>query len=231
MALVTPQTRLADVIVAEPSVIPVVNRFGISLGVGDKTTAEICCARGIDVDFFLTIINAYIFESFYPDKHFQSFGAREVIDYLRQTNESYVRNQLPNIERHFNALISRSNAANNLSLLFDLYKEVRAAIEQRIEDDTPWFDRVLHQESNIEAGAIHINPDDVNSDYDDAISDTLDDLVNMFVIHLRGDYDANLCHAVLFAIISLKKDICQNNRIRNRVLYPLSKAIDKAYNK
>ena len=136
MALVTPQTRLADVIVAEPSVIPVVNRFGISLGVGDKTTAEICCARGIDVDFFLTIINAYIFESFYPDKHFQSFGAREVIDYLRQTNESYVRNQLPNIERHFNALISRSNAANNLSLLFDLYKEVRAAIEQRIEDDT-----------------------------------------------------------------------------------------------
>ncbi|MGN1258284.1 MAG: helix-turn-helix transcriptional regulator, partial [Candidatus Limisoma sp.] len=173
----------------------------------------------------------YIFESFYPDKHFQSFGAREVIDYLRQTNESYVRNQLPNIERHFNALISRSNAANNLSLLFDLYKEVRAAIEQRIEDDTPWFDRVLHQESYIEAGAIHINPDDVNSDNDDAISDTLDDLVNMFVIHLRGDYDANLCHAVLFASISLKKDICQNNRIRNRVLYPLSKAIDKAYNK
>ena len=231
MALVTPQTRLADVIVAEPSVIPVVNRFGISLGVGDKTTDEICRARGIDVNFFLTIINAYIFESFYPDKHFRSFGAREVIDYLRQTNESYVRNQLPNIERHFNALISRSNSANNLSLLFDLYKEVRAAIEQRIKDDNPWFDRILHQESNIEAGAIQINPDDVNADNDDAISDTLDDLVNMFVIHLRGDYDANLCHAVLFAIISLKKDICQNNRIRNRVLYPMSKAIDKAYNK
>lgn len=231
MALVTPQTRLADVIVAEPSVIPVVNRFGISLGVGDKTTDEICRARGIDVNFFLTIINAYIFESFYPDKHFRSFGAREVIDYLRQTNESYVRNQLPNIERHFNALISRSNSANNLSLLFDLYKEVRAAIEQRIKDDNPWFDRILHQENNIEAGAIQINPNDVNADNDDAISDTLDDLVNMFVIHLRGDYDANLCHAVLFAIISLKKDICQNNRIRNRVLYPMSKAIDKAYNK
>lgn len=231
MALVTPQTRLADVIVAEPSVIPVVNRFGISLGVGDKTTDEICRERGIDVNFFLTIINAYIFESFYPDKHFRSFGAREVIDYLRQTNESYVRNQLPNIERHFNALISRSNSANNLSLLFDLYKEVRTAIEQRIADDVPWFDRILHQESNLDASAIQINPDDVNADNDDDISDTLDDLVNMFVIHLRGDYDANLCHAVLFAIISLKKDICQNNRIRNRVLYPLSKAIDNAYNK
>ncbi len=231
MALVTPQTRLADVIVAEPSVIPVVNRFGISLGVGDKTTDEIGSERGIAGTCFLTIINAYIFESFYPDKHFRSFGAREVIDYLRQTNESYVRNQLPNIERHFNALISRSNSANNLSLLFDLYKEVRTAIEQRIADDVPWYDRILHQESNLDASAIQINPDDVNADNDDDISDTLDDLVNMFVIHLRGDYDANLCHAVLFAIISLKKDICQNNRIRNRVLYPLSRAIDNAYNK
>ena len=48
----------------------------------------------------------------------------------------------------------------------------------------------------------------------------------MFVIHLRGDYDRILCHAVLFAVISLEKDICQNNRIRNRVLRPLVDALN-----
>ena len=52
----------------------------------------------------------------------------------------------------------------------------------------------------------------------------------MFVIHLRGEYDANLCHAVLFAIISLEKDIKQNNRIRNRILYPISVALKNASN-
>ena len=62
----------------------------------------------------------------------------------------------------------------------------------------------------------------------DSIEDKLSDLKNMFVIHLRGDYDRNLCQAVLFAIISFEKDIRQNNRIRNHILYPLAVALKKA---
>ena len=38
-----------------------------------------------------------------------------------------------------------------------------------------------------------------------------------------GSYDTNLCHAVLVSIISLKKDINQNNRLRYRILMPLIK--------
>ena len=44
----------------------------------------------------------------------------------------------------------------------------------------------------------------------------------MFVVHLKGDYNSNLCQAVLTALLSIKKDITQNNRIRNRILRPLS---------
>jgi regulator of cell morphogenesis and NO signaling len=61
----------------------------------------------------------------------------------------------------------------------------------------------------------------------DSIEDKINDLINMFVIHLTGDYDLNLGHAVLFAIFSLKKDIKQNNRIRNRILRPISIALSK----
>ena len=48
----------------------------------------------------------------------------------------------------------------------------------------------------------------------DNIEDKLNDLINMFVIHLKGEYDVNLCHAVLVAIMTLQKDIKQNNRIK-----------------
>ena len=64
MALVTPETKLCDVILDEPSAITVINRFGISLGVGDKNVRTICAQKGIDINFFLTILNAYIYESF-----------------------------------------------------------------------------------------------------------------------------------------------------------------------
>ena len=107
MALVTPETKLCDVIIDEPSVIPVINRFDIELGVGDKTIKTICCEKSIDLNFFLLILNAFISESFVPEIDLKSIKAKNVIEYLRKTNNFYLQCQLPNIERHFNALIKQ----------------------------------------------------------------------------------------------------------------------------
>lgn len=223
MALVTPDTKLCEVIVDEPSVVPVINRFDIVLGVGDRTIKSICKEKGIDTSFFITILNAFIHESFFLENVTGAFNAGDVVDYLRKTNNSYLRNQLPNIERHFAALISRSDSNNNLPLLFNFYREVKTEIERRIDSDNQWFDAIISAEQSNSEVSVDGNAVQAESD---SIEDKLSDLINMFVIHLRGDYDRNLCHAVLFAVISLEKDICQNNRIRNRVLRPLVDALN-----
>lgn len=223
MALVTPDTKLCEVIVDEPSVVPVINRFDIVLGVGDRTIKSICKEKGIDTSFFITILNAFIHESFFLENVTGAFNAGDVVDYLRKTNNSYLRNQLPNIERHFAALISRSDSNNNLPLLFNFYKEVKTEIERRIDSDNQWFDAIISAEQSNSEVSVAGNAIQAESD---SIEDKLSDLINMFVIHLRGDYDRNLCHAVLFAVISLEKDIRQNNRIRNRVLRPLVDALN-----
>ena len=223
MALVTPDTKLCEVIVDEPSVVPVINRFDIVLGVGDRTIKSICKEKGIDTSFFITILNAFIHESFFLENLTGAFNAGDVVDYLRKTNNSYLRNQLPNIERHFAALISRSDSNNNLPLLFNFYREVKTEIERRIDSDNQWFDAIISAEQSNSEVSVAGNAIQAESD---TIEDKLSDLINMFVIHLRGDYDRNLCHAVLFAVISLEKDICQNNRIRNRVLRPLVDALN-----
>lgn len=223
MALVTPDTKLCEVIVDEPSVVPVINRFDIVLGVGDHTIKSICKEKGIDTSFFITILNAFIHESFFLENVTGAFNAGDVVDYLRKTNNSYLRNQLPNIERHFAALISRSDSNNNLPLLFNFYIEVKTEIERRIDSDNQWFDAIISAEQSNSEVSVAGNAVQAESD---SIEDKLSDLINMFVIHLRGDYDRNLCHAVLFAVISLEKDIRQNNRIRNRVLRPLVDALN-----
>lgn len=219
MALVTPDTKLCEVIVDEPSVVPVINRFDIVLGVGDRTIKSICKEKGIDTSFFITILNAFINESFFLENVTGAFNAGDVVDYLRKTNNSYLRNQLPNIERHFAALISRSDSNNNLPLLFNFYREVKTEIERRIDSDNQWFDAIISAEQSNSEVSVAGNAVQAESD---SIEDKLSDLINMFVIHLRGDYDRNLCHAVLFAVISLEKDICQNNR----VLRPLVDALN-----
>ncbi len=231
MALVTPEDKLYEIIIAEPAIIPLVNRFDISLGVGDRTIAEICANKGINIDLFVTIVNAYINESFSFEKSFESFGAQDIISYLRMTNNAYMRFQIPNIERHFSALISHSTGNNNLELLFSLFQEVKQEITSRIENDEQvWFKEILEHENCAPVGQLDIDVNE-NIEFDTTIEDKICDLKNMFVIHLKGDYDRNLCHAVLFAIISLEKDLKQNDRIRNNVLYPLAVALKKQYQK
>ena len=62
---------------------------------------------------------------------------------------------------------------------------------------------------------------------EDPIEALLADLKSIMVKHLYGDYNENLCYAVIFAISSLEKDIKQHNRIRYRILTPMVSAMEK----
>ena len=108
MALINAETKLCDVILHEPSVIPVINRFGIILGVGDKSIRTVCEEKNLDCEFFVTILNTFINEDYFPENRLKSFCATQIVNYLTQTNAYYEQFQIPNIERHFNFLINQS---------------------------------------------------------------------------------------------------------------------------
>ncbi len=218
MALIRSTTQLCDVIISEPGIIPVINRFGIMLGTGDKTISEVCDTHGLDTEFFLTILNTYINEEYFPEKILKSFQASTIVTYLQETYASYLHFQIPNIERHFHMLIERSGTNNNLGLMLKFFNELKQNLTDRIAfDNEQWFPSILSAEKN---GLT--NDDKVVDAWDNTtIEDKLNDLKNMFVIHLSGEYEPNLCYGVIISIITLEKDIRQNNRIRDRILRPI----------
>ncbi len=229
MALINADCKLCDVILNEPSIIPVINRFGIILGVGDKSIRTVCEEKNLDCEFFVTILNTFINEDYFPENRLKSFCATQIVDYLTQTNAYYQQFQIPNIERHFNSLISQSDSDNNnLELMKQFFEELKKELLSRIERDrTSWFPaiRAAAEQLQGEYYGEHIHYD---HDEPDSLEEKLDDLKSLFVIHLRGEYDLNLCHGVIFALYSLEKDIKQHNRIRNRILRPIADAMLKA---
>ena len=198
--------RLSEVVEEHPSLIPVINRFGIRLGLGDASVRVICEAHALDTDFLLTVINTFLNEEYFPEKKLQTFHTSQIIDYLTKTNQYYARYQLPNIERHLNSFISMSAPGNpTLGLIGRFFSE-------RLEKDSLAIDGLrLTSERHTE----------------DSIEELLADLKSIMVKHLSGDYDENLCYAVLFSICSLEKDIKQHNRIRYRILMPMTQAMEK----
>ena len=233
LTLIHHDTKLSDIVIAEPTALTVLNRFGIYLGLGDLTVARACENLGIDKDFLTTILNTYLHESYFPERILASFKAATIVDYLGQTNNYYAQFQLPNIERHFNLLISKSDPSNNnLELMLRFFLEVKQQLLARIADDrNHWFPAILQAEASFNSqcsmhnAQCNARPEDT---VEDTVEDKLGDLISMMVIHLQGDHDWNLALAVLMALANLKKDITQNNRIRNRLLLPIYQVLSNA---
>lgn len=226
MPLINLNSRLADVVLADPTVVTVLNRFGILLGVADSTVKMACDEHRLDAHFFVNILNAYLNPDYFPEDAQQGFNAQLIISYLDKTNSYYEQVSIPNIERHFGLLISKSGRDNNLPIMLQFFMQVKSELLKRIADDRQnWFPQILELGARQQAQALSQPVKATDADLADTIEDKIDDLVNMLIMHLKGAYDTNLCQAVLIALTSLKKDIVQNNRIRNRILRPVFAAL------
>ena len=205
MPLVYPNMQMSEVVEEHPSLIPVINRFGIRLGLGDKSVKAICEEYRLDTDFLLTVINTFLNEEYFPEKKLQTFGS----------------------------FISMSTPGNNtLNLIGKFFSSFKEELTSRIEkDDRVWFpyclslsEKLKDYPSSGQVEALHLGTE---QRLEDPIEALLADLKSIMVKHLSGDYNENLCYAVIFAISSLEKDIKQHNRIRYRILTPMVSAMEK----
>ncbi len=228
MKLIKEQTKLADVLLIFPFLIPVINRFGIRLGVGDKTIEAICKEHHIHVELFVTIINTLAFDSYFPKVKLQTFSVLQTIEYLHRTHYDYLRVQLINIERHIFGLI-KSSENSKLGLLhrfFNEYKqEISGLIRREEEEMFPHIVRVyeLYFSPDYDLsyeGDLSLSVQQFGKEYE-TVNEKLYDLKNIILKYLQGEYDTNLCYAVVVALNNLETDMNSNLRMQERVLKPM----------
>jgi DNA-binding CsgD family transcriptional regulator len=186
---------MADVLVEHNELIPVLNRFGIRLGVGDKTILELCDEHALNPDFILTVLNVYLDENYFPEASLSLFDAELIADYFQHTVESYIRELIPNIGKHLNAFIAISGSENEeLGILNNLFLKFKEKMTEHLQNQT-LFD-------------------------DDFPYELLCDLKNILIRHLSGEFNQNLIYAVVFSVHSFEKDLAVHNRLREKVLRP-----------
>ena len=204
---------LSAVVSEHTALVPILDRFGITLGLGEKTVNEVCEEKDINTDFFLTVINTFLNEEYFPEKHFKTFCKEQIVNYMRATNAYYMQCQLPNIDAHLGRLISTSSSENSpLPMIGKMVQSLRKSMEKTIEND----------EKTLFPSCLFGQKEEISEDVDEDNSCALlDDIKNIIIKHISGDYNKNLCYAVLFAISTLQKDLNHHQRIRNRVLLPM----------
>ncbi|HHV85624.1 MAG TPA: LuxR family transcriptional regulator [Petrimonas sp.] len=204
MADMNKNVVLSELLTEHSELIPVVNRFGIKLGVGEKTIGKICLENDLNINFILAILNVYLDEEYDPDEDLDTFDVSLIVDYLKRTVENYMQVLVPNIEKHFTPFIAMNDGENKeLKLLHKMFYQFKSGLSDHLQQ-----------------GLEHL------SDYPNEL---LHDLKNIIIKHISGNYNQNLAYAVIFSITALEKELHIYNRLLKKLLRPKLRELDSEH--
>jgi len=230
--------KMASVIHLNYHLLPIISRFGITLGFGDKTIEQVCREYTLNVDFFLEILNSYHNKDYFPQKHLQGFSLKLITEYLHKSHEYYLHNKIPQIEQLLHRF-SESDQSGHLEvfqLIDKFFNEYRQELIDHIRhEEEKVYPYVLMIEAAFQAK--NTTPAIVNliRDYSidhfehehNNVEDKLFDLKNILIKYLPFPFDVHLCHAILIELFRLESDLNDHARIEDKVLVPKVKYMEK----
>jgi len=235
-----PETKMVDVIDSNYLLLPIISRFGIKLGFGDQTVAEICQKHNIHTSFFLDIINAYHDNASYPEEKIQANEPGLVVDYLIKTHQYYKDHYIPDIEYMIqNLLTSCPTGCENLELIKDFYKQYKEELEYHLQNEEdrffPYLKALINNEplsgdhqSLQESYSFSYHE---HSDEHDNVLLKLLDLKNIIIKYLPPDYDQEKCNKLLHWIYVFERDLRDHEKLEDLILIPALKKLEEGYQK
>ena len=99
-------TKMADLVLGNSKLLLMFPRFGMDLGFGDHSIAEVCAMNNVSAPFFLMICNVYCNDDYTPSpEDIASVDLKALINYLLESHKYYLNERLPHIEEHLNHII------------------------------------------------------------------------------------------------------------------------------
>ena len=228
MQIFTATHKLSYLVRADFSLLPVINRFGIRLGIKDKTISQVCDENEISTDFFLAIINTYHNPEYFPEKEFLSFSPLLIVDYLRKTHKYYVDYIFPKIEDLLEKLIaSGSNGGDELKMIKSFYlkykEEFIIHINEEEEEVFPYVQQLINSGGTLRSEYSMQSFEKEHTNVDDK----LNDLENLIIKYLEPTYDDNICNEFLVLLSNFEKDSKDHARIEDNILMAQILEIEK----
>jgi regulator of cell morphogenesis and NO signaling len=234
---ITSDMKLADVLFHNYTLLPVISRFNIKLGFGDKTVSEVCRDSEVNLDFFLEITNSFVDEDYVLQKDMNSFPASLIIKYLKKTHLYYLEEKIPEIERNIDLVLEAEKLIKEkFKLVKAFFTEYKTELAKHINREEaivhPYvleieeafyqnkIDAILH--SKICKYSIN----DYASEHDN-VEEKLFDLKNIIIKYLPPTNSTGLCNTILIELFRLEKDLNAHASLEDKVLIPKVAAMEE----
>ncbi len=236
--LIQKNMKLAEVIHHDHTLVPIINRFGIHLGFGNDNIAEICRKHKINIDFFVTILNAFHDAHYFPQKQLRNFPAALLIDYLQKAHHYFLDDKIPEIAGLINKMATEyaldKTTIGLLSNFFTGYsKELKKHIQYEEETIYPYvlaLEKAQAERNPDKNPFVRVNNFSI-SDYEtqhENVEEKLFDLKNIIIKYLPEPKDDKPGYRLLRELFTLDKELNEHARIEDLILVPKVKAMEKA---
>lgn len=216
--------KMADLVLGNPNLLLMFPRFGMNLGFGDYSVAEVCEMNHVPARFFLMVCNIYCNDDFSPSADdIASVDLKTLIGYLSESHKYYLNERLPHIEEHLNRIIDACvpKYGNMLRRFFDEYKnEVLAHFIYEEKNVFPYLQQIANQnvKTDYKINVVHENHTN--------IEDKLSDLMNILVKYLPADVFPKERIEIALDINDISADLMNHALIEERVLIPFVESLE-----
>ncbi len=214
--------KMSDIILNNHLLILVLERFGIELGLHEKTVEAVCVENNISTEMFLTIANLQNNSSNIPEFLFNCSDTKVIIQYLKNSHQYYSDEVFPHIIKNIH-LMSEHNKKPEMLMVEDFFNEYKNEVDQHFEyENNIVFPYILNlfENKRFTSSENDYSVSEYKEHHDD-IEEKLDDLKKLLIQHLPQKDDRVIRRKTLFALFNLEQDLIVHAKIENKILIPL----------
>lgn len=217
--------RMCDVICDEPALLQMMCRFGIPLGVGEKTVSEVCTEHQVDVQTFLAVANFIKHGKEAVHQYVDKVSVSALVNYLGQAHHYFLNFQLPAIRRKLLEAIDCSTRTDVAYLIMKFYDEYCSEVRRHMQHENKRifsYVNTLLEGNRIGDFAIeqfarsHIG-----------IDEKLQELKNILIKYHHPSDNDDMLHSVLFDIFNCEKDLRIHCEVEDLLFVPAVQKIEE----
>lgn len=211
----TGDDRMCDLVCDRYPVLQVMSRFGIALGFGDRTIAEVCAENRVDTATFLAVVNMLMYPNSSADLS-EEVSVRALTDYLHNSHRYFLDFRLPAIRRKLIEAVDCSLSDVSLAIMryFDEYvAEVHKHMAYEEQTVFPYVEALLRGEKRADYSI------EVFRRHHDQVETRLRELKNIIIKYYPSG-STNELNGVLFDIFTCEQELASHNSVEDEIFIP-----------
>lgn len=209
---------MSDVICDEPALLQMMSRFGIPLGVADKTVTQVCQEHHVDTATFLALANFMKQGARGAAEHLPQVSVAALTDYLRRAHTYFLDYQLPAVRRKLLEALDCSQTAEVSLLIIKFYDNYMGEVRKHMQHENRKVFGYVEGLLRGERTGNYSIADFARSH--SSIDVKLQELKNIIIKYYAPTEQAELLHSALYDIFTCEKDLRIHCQVEDDIFVP-----------